>query len=112
MQKDPDNESGSSSLDEAARCLSLSAAGSPSAATTPAPVVCAGASASARPCSSGERRTAGMYHRGSIHTVEVWLVRLVDLDTAAILFEVVSALDQDRALIRARLALVELIARR
>lgn len=40
-----------------------------------------------------------MDNRSSIHSVEVWLIRLVDLDATAILIEVVSALDQDRALV-------------
>lgn len=40
-----------------------------------------------------------MDHRSSIHAVEVGLIRLVDLDASAILIEVVSALDQDRALV-------------
>lgn len=78
---------------------SLAAARSPSAATTPAPVVSACTGASTWPWSSAERRAAGMDHRSSIHAVEVGLIRLVDLDASAILIEVVSALDQDRALV-------------
>lgn len=91
--------SGSSFAHGAVNESALSAARSPSAAATPAPVVSACTGASARPGRPAERWAAGMDNRSSIHAVEVGLVRLVNFDAAAIFIEVVSALDQDRALV-------------
>src|SRR5579863_1144293 len=86
------------------------------AATATASATGTAATATASPCAgSATLRTAGaggltgIHRRGSIIAVEVGLVFLVDF--SGLVVKVVSALDQDRALVGGRLALVELVTR-
>src|SRR5579871_2354054 len=89
--------------------LSLAAAATrASTATTTTPVPAASIAAS-RPSTPAAGNLARR-HRRAFGTVEVRLVVLVDL-LRLILVEVLAALDQDRALVRPRLLIVEFVPR-
>src|ERR1700761_9102214 len=81
----------------------------PAAATPTAVVVAAGTAWAA--CTASRSACSRGLHWSSIHGVEVRLILLVELLHVSFV-EVISAFDQDRALIGSGLTLVKFVARR
>lgn len=91
--------------------LTLSAAGPPAAASAATPTAPASGSASASPSTGPPSSTELLACRNgwSIDTVEIRFILFIELDPVLAL-ELLAAFDEDSALIRTRLALIEFVA--